>query len=57
MIVARIGPDAPVVDAAASDAVRAGLRAARAGVQPFFDRGPGYATLSGGATSADVDFV
>ena len=23
--------------------------------EPFFDRGPGYATLSGGATSAEVD--
>ena len=25
--------------------------------QPFFDRGPGYATLSGGATSAAVDWL
>ena len=27
------------------------------GEQPFFDRGPGYARLSGGATSADVDWL
>jgi len=32
------------------------LRAER-GEQPFFDRGPGYAALSGGATSAEVDWV
>ncbi len=44
------------VDEAASDARRAQLRADR-GEQPFFDRGPGYATLSGGATSADVDWL
>ena len=51
------GPDdAPAVDAPASDALRAAVRAGR-GEQPFFDRGPGYARLSGGATSADVDWL
>ena len=51
------GPqDAPVVDAPASDELRATVRADR-GEQPFFDRGPGYARLSGGATSADVDWL
>jgi N-methylhydantoinase B len=25
--------------------------------RPFFDRGPGYATLAAGSTSADVDWV
>ena len=49
--------DEPVIDATASDALRAELRAARTGDEPFFDRGPGYATLSGGATAAEVDFV
>ena len=44
------------VDEAASDALRDRLRAAR-GEQPFFDRGPGYATLAGGATSAEVDWL
>ena len=44
------------VDAAASDALRDRLRVAR-GEQPFFDRGPGYATLAGGATSAEVDWL
>ena len=33
------------------------LRAARPSERPFFDRGPGYAALAGGATSADVDWV
>ena len=41
----------------ASDALRAELRGGRAEVEPFFDRGPGYATLSGGATAAEVDYV
>ncbi len=51
------GPsDAPEVDEPASDALRGALRASR-GEQPFFDRGPGYATLSGGAATADVDWV
>jgi N-methylhydantoinase B len=48
--------DAPAVDREASDALRASRRAGR-GEQPFFDRGPGYATLAGGATSADVDWL
>ncbi|HSF26721.1 MAG TPA: hydantoinase B/oxoprolinase family protein, partial [Actinomycetes bacterium] len=49
--------DDPVVDEAASDALRAQLRAARPEQQPFFDRGPGYARLSGGAVFADVDLL
>ena len=40
-------------DADATAAERAG-RPARS--EAFFDRGPGYATLSGGAVSAEVDF-
>ncbi|HEX8581749.1 MAG TPA: hydantoinase B/oxoprolinase family protein [Acidimicrobiales bacterium] len=48
-------PDDPRVDEAASDALRAERRAARSGGEPFFDRGPGYARLSGGAAHADVD--
>jgi N-methylhydantoinase B len=51
------GPaDAPEVDETASDALREDLRAAR-GEQPFFDRGPGYARLAAGATSAAVDWL
>ena len=42
---------------AASDALRLELVAARGADQPFFDRGPGYATLSGGARAAEVDWV
>ena len=32
-------------------------RAARTGEEPFFDRGPGYATLSGGATFNEFDVL
>jgi N-methylhydantoinase B len=44
----------PVVDEAASEALRASLRAARTGAEPFFDRGPGYQALAG-RPHADVD--
>jgi N-methylhydantoinase B len=44
----------PVVDEAASERLRASLRAARTGREPFFDRGPGYQTLAG-RPHADVD--
>ncbi|HEX5563100.1 MAG TPA: hydantoinase B/oxoprolinase family protein [Nocardioidaceae bacterium] len=51
------GPgDDPRVHVEESDHLRASMRAGR-GDQPFFDRGPGYATLSGGATSAEVDWL
>lgn len=43
-------------DQAATAALRARLRAQRPQVRPFFDRGPGYASLSGGRPYADVDF-
>jgi len=52
-----IGADQdPAVDDEASDALRAERRASR-GEQPFFDRGPGYATLAAGALSAEVDWL
>ncbi len=52
----------PLVDVAASERLRAELRAARqvridAGVEPFFDRGPGYPRLADGALFADVDLL
>jgi N-methylhydantoinase B len=46
----------PVVDEDASEELRASLRAARGGREPFFDRGPGYATLAG-RPHADVDHL
>ena len=55
--------EAPVVDLEASDSIRDDRRRASAAmrgdgvVEPFFDRGPGYATLASGATSADVDWL
>jgi N-methylhydantoinase B len=52
----------PIVDQAASDRLRSQLRADRqaridAGEEPFFDRGPGYARLAGGARYAEVDVL
>jgi N-methylhydantoinase B len=44
------------VDVATSDAERARRRAARTGDEPFFDRGPGYATLAG-RPHGEFDFV
>jgi N-methylhydantoinase B len=41
----------------ATEALRQELRAARTGDEPFFDRGPGYATLSGGATFNEFDVL
>ena len=49
--------DGAVVDEPGSDALRARLRSARTGDEPFFDRGPGYARLAGGATAAPVDWL
>ena len=49
--------DDAVVDEPASDALRARSRSARTGDEPFFDRGPGYARLAGGATAAPVDWL
>jgi N-methylhydantoinase B len=48
--------DEPSVDVAASDELRARMLAERTD-QPFFDRGPGYARLSGGAGSAETDWL
>lgn len=47
--------DSVKVDIAATEELRARLRAARQAGRPFFDRGPGYAQLSGGAPSSDYD--
>ncbi len=49
--------DDGTADPAATDALRAERRAARTGDEPFFDRGPGYALLSGGATSNEFDVL
>ncbi len=47
----------PFVDSPATEELRADRRARRTGNEPFFDRGPGYARLAGGATHADVDVI
>jgi N-methylhydantoinase B len=44
-------------DAEATEALRESLRAARTGEEPFFDRGPGYARLSGGAAFNEFDVL
>jgi N-methylhydantoinase B len=46
----------PRVDEPATTELRERMRAER-GPAPFFDRGPGFPTLSGGRTHADVDTV
>jgi N-methylhydantoinase B len=56
-VVASGTREAVRIDPAASDALREEQRATRTGEEPFFDRGPGYATLSGGARAADVDWL
>jgi N-methylhydantoinase B len=43
------------VDDQATVARRDELRSRRTGDEPFFDRGPGYARLSGGVAFPDVD--
>jgi len=44
-------------DEAATEQLRQELRSARTGEEPFFDRGPGYATLSGGAAFNEFDLL
>jgi N-methylhydantoinase B len=44
----------PLVDEPATTELRERMRSER-GPAPFFDRGPGFPTLSGGRTEADVD--
>jgi N-methylhydantoinase B len=57
-VVLLAGPVAdPVADPAATAALRARLRGERPARRPFFDRGPGYRALSGGAPAADVDWL
>jgi N-methylhydantoinase B len=56
-VVASGSRDEPVVDVAASDELRSRMRSDRPAQQPFFDRGPGYATLAEGATAAEVDWL
>jgi N-methylhydantoinase B len=41
----------------ATEALRAEMRAGRPAIEPFFDRGPGYATLSGGAAFNEWDVL
>ncbi len=50
-------PDAPHVDEPATAALRARRAGAAQADPPFFDRGDGYARLSGGRTSAAVDHL
>jgi N-methylhydantoinase B len=46
-----------LVDIAGTEALRASVRAARTGDEPFFDRGPGYVRLSGGRSAAACDLI
>jgi len=55
-VVVRGTPEKPELDEAASQRLRK-QRQDDAGEQPFFDRGPGYATLAEGADAAEVDWL
>jgi N-methylhydantoinase B len=56
-VVLTVADGVVTVDGPATDALRAKLRSCRTGGEPFFDRGPGYARLSGGKGFADVDVL
>jgi N-methylhydantoinase B len=45
------------IDLAATTRLRDDLREGRGDNEPFFDRGPGYARLSGGAASPECDWT
>jgi N-methylhydantoinase B len=49
--------DSGEADLAATEQLRRETRDARTGEEPFFDRGPGYATLSGGAAFNEFDVL
>jgi N-methylhydantoinase B len=49
--------DTPGVDTTATARLRETMRAARPEQRPFFDRGPGYARLADGRSSAEVDWI
>jgi len=52
------GPaDGPAADGPATNRLRERMRAQRPPTAPFFDRGPGYASLSGGQAAAEVDWL
>jgi N-methylhydantoinase B len=56
-VVASGSKDEPSIDLKATSDLRSNLKSMRTGAEPFFDRGPGYAQLSGGRLFAEVDFV
>ncbi len=57
VVITGTGDDV-AVDVAASDALRADMRAGRTGEEPFFDRGPGFAALAGdGSQAPSVDWL
>ncbi len=56
-VVLTVAEGVATVDGPASDSLRAEQRSRRTGGEPFFDRGPGYARLSGGKAFADVDVL
>nr|WP_235580098.1 hydantoinase B/oxoprolinase family protein [Rhodococcus sp. Leaf233] len=52
-----IAEETATADVEASEKLRAEMRNARGLDEPFFDRGPGYEQLSGGAKFAEYDFI
>jgi N-methylhydantoinase B len=56
-VVLSVADGVVTVEGVATDARRVEQRSRRTGDEPFFDRGPGYARLSGGISHADVDVL
>ncbi len=56
-VVATGDKDQPLIDVATSDSERAKRQKLKSGDEPFFDRGSGYHSLSGGRDYAEVDFL
>lgn len=56
VLTGSVATDDLAVDVAATDAERS-RRGRDAAAEPFFDRGPGYRRLSGGACAAEVDWL
>ena len=56
-VIATRGNESILIDEAGSLALRQEMKSLRPMKEAFFDRGPGYALLANGETSAEVDFL
>ena len=56
-VIATRGNESILIDEAGSLSLRQEMKSLRPMKEAFFDRGPGYALLANGETSAEVDFL